>query len=126
MLQVRQLTQMGENAGAIVFYFAITSTVMGAMVMLATSVSNGNGMLMPQPWQWACLIGIGLIGGLAQIAMTLAFKYAQASALAPFDYLAIVFSVIIGFVVFDEVPDAMFWLAMPLILLGAMVAKGKR
>lgn len=123
MLQVRQLTQMGENPGAITFYFAITSTVMGAVVMLASS--NSNGILMPEQWQLACLIGIGLIGGLAQISMTLAFKYAQASALAPFDYLAIVFSVIIGFVAFDELPDTMFWLAMPLILFGAMVARGR-
>lgn len=119
LLQVRQLTQMGENPGAIAFYFAITSSVFGAIAMIIQL----DGQVMLAPWQWVCLFAIGLIGGFAQIAMTIAFKHAEASALAPYDYLAIVFAVIIGFVVFDEVPDMLFWLAMPLIILGAVIAK---
>ncbi|MBS9780209.1 MAG: DMT family transporter [Moraxellaceae bacterium] len=119
MLQVRQLTKMGEHTGAITFYFTITSTLISAVVML----SQTDNWITPEPWQWLCLIGVGFAGGMAQILMTTAFQYAEASALAPFDYLAIVFAVIIGFVVFAEVPDLMFWLAMPLIIGGAVIAK---
>lgn len=121
-LQIRQLTQMGENAGAIAFYFAITSSAVGLLGMIGMMGEFQS----PKLWQWVCLIAIGLIGGLAQITMTLAFKYAQASVLAPFDYFGIVCSVIIGFVVFAELPSLSFWLAMPLILLGAFVAKSNR
>ncbi len=118
LLQVRQLSKMGENPGAIALYFALTSTVMGGVLMLGHWV-------MPTLAQWLCLLGIGLLGGIAQIFMTLAFKYAEASAMAPYEYLSIVWAVIIGFVVFDEVPNAVFWLAMPLILLGAIIARPK-
>ncbi len=119
MLQVRQLTQMGENAGTITFYFAIVSSVISGMVTLSSSANH----VAPEPWQWLCLTAIGLAGGMAQILMTSAFKYAEASALAPYDYLAVVFAVIIGFVVFSEVPDMAFWLAMPLIIGGAVIAR---
>lgn len=116
LLQVRQLSKMGENSGAIAFYFALTSTVAGAVVMLGT-------WTMPTFTQWLILIAIGLSGGVAQIAMTLAYKYAEASAVAPYDYLSIVWAVVIGALVFGDVPDSVFWIAMPLILLGAFIAK---
>lgn len=119
MLQIRQLSKMGENPAAIAFYFALTSTVMGFIVML----SNWQ---LPTLTQWVCLIGIGFIGGIAQILMTMAFKYAEASAMAPYEYLSIIWAVIIGVVAFGEVPNWVFWIAMPLILFGGFIAKPRR
>ncbi len=121
MLQVRQLTQLGEHAGAITFYFAMTSTVISAVVMM----SNPANRVALESWQLLCLSAVGFAGGLAQILMTTAFQHAEASALAPYDYLAVVFAVIIGFLVFSELPDGMFWFAMPLIIIGAMIARTK-
>ncbi len=116
LLQVRQLSKMGENAAAIAFYFALTSTVMGIITIFA-------GWSLPSVSEWVLLISIGLLGGFAQILMTLAFKYAEASAMAPYDYLSIVWAVLIGIVLFGEIPSMLFWLAMPVILLGAYVAR---
>ncbi len=118
LLQVRQLSKMGENAAAIAFYFALTSTAMGIVTIFA-------GWSMPSLSEWMLLISTGLLGGVAQILMTLAFKYAEASAMAPYDYLSIVWAVLIGIVFFGEIPGAFFWLAMPVILLGAYVARPK-
>lgn len=116
ILQVRQLSKMGENAGTIAFYFAFTSTVFGAVALL-------DGWATPTLEQWLLLIGIGFIGGIAQIFMTLAYQYAEASALAPYEYLSIIWAVTIGIAVFGDVPDIFFWIAMPLILFGAIIAK---
>lgn len=119
LLQVRQLSKMGENPAAIAFYFALTSTALGAMALL-------GGWQTPTATQWLCLVAIGFVGGFAQIFMTVAYKYAEASAIAPYDYLSLLWAVIIGVVAFDEVPDVAFWVAMPLIVLGAVVAKPRR
>lgn len=119
LLQVRQLSKMGENSGAITFYFAITGTVVGAMTVY-------SGWSSPTTFQWFCLIAIGLIGGISQILMTISFKYAEASALAPYEYLSILWAVIMGVLFFSEVPNVFFWLAMPLILAGAIVARPAR
>ncbi|MCC8942271.1 DMT family transporter [Bradyrhizobium sp. Arg68] len=48
---------------------------------------------------------IGLMGGSAQIVLTIAYRSASVSVLAPFDYMALVYGFIMGFVFFSEVPD---------------------
>lgn len=116
MLQMRQLSRVGENAAVIALYFVMTSTIIGALTML-------NNWQTPTLSQLFMLIIIGLLGGVAQLLMILAYKYAEASALAPYEYLAILWSVLFGFIIFSEIPDMVFWLAMPLIVLGAMIAK---
>ncbi len=119
LIQVRRLTLLGEGAGAIAFWFAIVSALCG----LAT---------LPWGWVWpgaaglTLLIATGLAGGLAHILMTLSFSHADASALAPFEYLSVLWAVALGFIVFAEVPGLAFLVAGPLILVGAIVARSGR
>ena len=49
-------------------------------------------------------IGAGIIGGLGQIFGTNAYRFGDASVVAPFDYASILFAMAIGFAFFDEVP----------------------
>ncbi len=119
LLQVRQLTQMGENPATIAFYFTVCSSIIGFFAILLGDWKT------PDLNQLICLISIGLLGGIAQICLSIAFKYAEASAMAPYDYLSIVWAVIIGFIFFDEFPSWIFWIAMPLIILGVIIAKPK-
>ncbi|PJE25997.1 EamA domain-containing membrane protein RarD [Pseudooceanicola antarcticus] len=119
LLQVRRLTMLGEGAGAIAFWFAVVSALGG----LAT---------LPWGWSWpgpsglALLIATGLAGGLAHILMTLSFAHADASALAPFEYLSVLWAVILGFAFFAEVPGLAFVVAGPLVLIGAFIARPGR
>lgn len=59
----------------------------------------------PTPIEWFYLIGIGVTGALSQYWWILAFKAGEASVVAPFDYLRLLFAGMIGFAVFAEVPD---------------------
>ncbi len=119
LLQMKKLSKLGERTSTITIYFAITTTIIGAFTAFA-------GWINPSPIQWWCLIGIGIIGGIAQLLMVVAFSYAEASALAPYEYLSILWAVIMGIIFFAEIPNLYFYLAMPLILLGAIVAKPKK
>jgi drug/metabolite transporter (DMT)-like permease len=115
LIQVRKLTLAGEGAGAIAFWFAVTSAVGG----LAT---------LPLGWVWpppaiaGLLICTGLAGGIAHILMTLSFRHAGASALAPFEYVSVLWAVAFGFIFFAEVPSWTFLAAGTLIMAGAYVA----
>jgi drug/metabolite transporter (DMT)-like permease len=112
---VSRLTRAGEKAGAIAFWFAVVSALGG----LATLPLGWD---MPDPREALLLIGAGLAGGIAHILMTLSFRHAEAAALAPFEYLSVLWAVLLGLVIFSEVPSGWFFLAGPLILAGAVVA----
>ena len=115
LIQVRRLTVAGEKAGAIAFWFAVVSALGG----LATLPF---GWVWPNSLQLTLLIGAGLAGGIAHILMTLSFRHAEAAALAPFEYLSVLWAVMLGMTLFAEMPGLSFLLAGPLILAGAIIA----
>jgi drug/metabolite transporter (DMT)-like permease len=57
----------------------------------------------------------GLMCAAQQWLLTVSFRYAEASLLAPFEYLALVFAAIVGFVFWDEVPVLTTWLGAAVI-----------
>ena len=114
LLQIRRLTST-ENPGAIAFYFALVSAVGG----LATLPS---GWVTPSAQGMALLVAAGLFGGLAHIATTLSLKLAEASAIAPFEYLTLIWAVLTDLLLFGTPVGPAFFLAVPLLLTGAGVA----
>jgi drug/metabolite transporter (DMT)-like permease len=61
----------------------------------------------PTPFEWLLLTGVGLVGAFSQYLWILAFRAGEASAVAPFDYLRLLFAALIGIALFGEYPD--FW-----------------
>jgi drug/metabolite transporter (DMT)-like permease len=59
----------------------------------------------PTPFEWLLLTGVGLFGALSQYLWILAFRVGEASAVAPFDYLRLLFAALIGVALFSEYPD---------------------
>ncbi|MEL7099454.1 MAG: DMT family transporter [Pseudomonadota bacterium] len=94
-IHVRRLVQT-EHTAAIVFYFSITATLMSLLTVPL-------GWVWPSPQVLALMIGTGLLGGIAQILVTSAYRYGAASMLAPFDYASLIFAAVIGYVIFSEV-----------------------
>lgn len=54
--------------------------------------------------------------------MTVSFRQAEASLLAPFEYLTLLWAMFIGVVFFAETPGAAFLVAAPLVIAGAVLA----
>jgi len=67
------------------------------------------------------IIGAGLLGGVAQIMVTSSYRYGTVSMLAPFDYSSMIFAVIIGWLVFDEVPTSMILAGSVLVIAGGVL-----
>ena len=86
-----------------------------ALTVLAWSSLVGVVVLSPLVWsvwltpnasQWTILILLGVFNGLGQYLVIRAFMLASASLLAPFSYSIIIWSMLIGLVVFNSFPDA--------------------
>lgn len=118
LVQVRRLSKAGEKAGAIAFWFAVVSALAGLATLPA-------GWTVPTAEQAMLLFGSGLFGGIAHLLMTLSFRHADAAALAPFEYLSILWAALAGLLVFSEVPNESFLIAAPLIIAGSVVALPK-
>ena len=64
------------------------------------------GILVPDARGWAMLIGLGLFGGGGHFMVIQVLRRAQASVLAPFGYLQLVWATALGYLVFGDFPDA--------------------
>ena len=119
MVQIRRLTAT-ENPGAIAFWFA-------AVASLGGLASLHWGWIVPDAPTLGLLVLAGLLGGCAHIAMTVSFKLAEASALAPFEYVTLIWAVLADLWLFGTPVGPAFLLALPLLLTGAAVAgRGER
>ncbi|MWB76710.1 EamA family transporter [Pseudooceanicola sp. 216_PA32_1] len=95
-IHIRNMVQV-EQTSAIVFWFSMTSSVLALLTV-------PFGWVVPHGWEWVWLISSGLIGGIGQICLTSAYRFADASLVAPFDYASMIFAVLIGYFLFAEVP----------------------
>lgn len=120
LIMVRSLSRT-ESPGAIAFYFVIASMIGGVFTL-------PMGWVAPDLSALLFLVLAGLFGGFAHIAMTLAFRHAEASLLAPFEYLAILWPVLADIFLFDMRLSPAFIAALPLVLAGAALAaaEGRR
>ncbi len=105
-IQTRRLTGSETNS-AIVFYFSLFCAV-------ASLLTWPFGWAQPTSGQLYALVAIGFLGGIGHLLMTESFRLAPASVIAPFDYTAILWAFVLGFLVFAEVPT-------PLVFVGAAI-----
>ena len=68
------------------------------------------------PLVWAILLGLGIIGGAAQIAMTRSLTLGPVSTVVPMDYTALLWATALGWLVFDRLPAASTWAGAPVIV----------
>jgi len=96
MLQVRSLVRT-EKSAVIVIWFSLTASVAGLLTI-------PFGWQPIDAWQAFFLVSAGFCGGIAQIFMTQAYRHAEASTVAPFEYTSILLAIVIGYFAFGEHP----------------------
>lgn len=80
----------------------------------------------PDLTQLALLIAVGLFGTGVQRCLTRAYAAADATVVVPFDFSRLIFSAILGFILFEEFPDIWTWAGGLLICLGVLwMARGE-
>lgn len=112
VLLVRDLVRT-ERAATIVLWFSLTASGMALF-----SIPFGwQAMNTPQV---LLLIMSGIFGGLGQILMTTAYRHAEASTVAPFEYTSMILAITIGYLAFGNIPT-LYTLVGGTIVIGAGV-----
>ena len=118
---IRRLAGVDAPATSI-FY----SVLLGAIIM---SIWLPFLWKMPTAWtDWALLCSLGVFGALGHYCVAKAMTYASANFVAPFNYTQMIGSVIVGYLMFAEVPDFYTWLGTAVVVgAGLMVGwQGRR
>lgn len=104
-IQVRKLVNT-ETTAAIVFTFMMLCAVMGlATWPLGEAVPVLGRWIVPTRWQGFVLVMVGVFGGLGQIFLTMSYRYADTSLIAPFEYFSMIWAIVMGYLVFSDLPS---------------------
>jgi len=104
----------GEHPLAITFYFSMTTVICSALTAF-------GGWPMPTPEQWFFIGLSALFGVFGQLLMTMSYRYAEASTLAPLDYTNLLLAVALGYYFFAEVPHWSMWIGAPLVITAGLI-----
>lgn len=103
-----------ETTTAIVFYFSLNSAALSLVTL-------PFGWVVPAPGTAAVLVACGLLGGVGQVFLTSAYRHADASVVAPFDYASMLLAVAIGYAFFGEVPGRAVLAGAALVILAGVL-----
>ena len=103
-----------DGAFAIAFY---SNAVPAAYMALPVLVMGEGVELTDVPW----LFALGLCGTLIWVLMSIAYARAPAQKLAPMEYTGLIWSALMGWLIFHEVPAGLFWLGALVIILACLI-----
>ena len=95
---VGRVISRSEPSATLVFWTTLSMALGG-------SVLGASQWVDILPAHWPLLFGLSITGFLGQLAITEAFRHGQASAVAPFEYTALAWAVVLDWLFWQAVPD---------------------
>lgn len=98
----------------VVMYFPLVATP----VMIVFSLFN---WVTPVGWDWALLLGIGILTQFAQLYMTKSYQLSEVNTVAPLKYIGVIFALTWDIALFDFVPNGQMILGIVLVIGGVLL-----
>ena len=112
-ITIRQLSST-EPVWLISFYFSLSITLLSFLTI-------PQGWVMPSLNHFVLLSFIGIFGGVANLWLSQSYKYSEVSLVTPLKYLALVFAIIFGFFIWDEVPTIKNLVGAFLVIISTLI-----
>lgn len=103
-----------EKPMIIIFYFSLISLIFSLPLMSMNFV-------MPTTTEMIILMLTGIFASIGQFGLTHAYRYAKASEVSIYTYSGIIFATIIGFIIWNEIPDILSIFGGLLIILSGYI-----
>ncbi len=112
-IYLRRLTKT-ETSGSAVLSFSLAT-------MALSLFSLPLGWVVPTAADWGLIAICGIAGGFGQLCVAESLRFAEASVVAPFEYLAFPIASIAAILLFDEYPDSNIWWGLPFVIAGGLL-----
>ncbi|EAS43194.1 hypothetical protein P3TCK_09758 [Photobacterium profundum 3TCK] len=103
-----------EDSSVIIFYFPLIALPLSVLFL-------GNDFVMPDTEALLLLLFVGISTQVGQIGLTKAMQTEVASKATAYSYVQVVFSIILGWLFFSELPSIWTWAGGTLIIIGAFI-----
>jgi drug/metabolite transporter (DMT)-like permease len=108
----RLLSYTERNHTVLFYYFGITG-----IVCLPASLYQ---WVSPTLWDWGGILAIGILTAGMIWCNFRAFHFAKATVLGPFFYSSVIYSVILDWALYVEVPNLLAWIGIAFVCLGGI------
>jgi len=127
MLSLAALAILGASLGYAVSAITVrllarTDSTQAMMVWLMVLMTLGAGALAWPQWTpiqardlWL-IAGLGVAGSIGQYAVTEAFRLGEASLIAPLEYTALIWGVLLDLTLWGVLPDSVTWIGAAIIV----------
>ena len=112
-IAIRKLSST-EPVWLISFFFSFS-------ILIFSFFSLYQQWIMPSFIDLILLSSIGILGGIANLWLSQSYKYSEVSLVSPLKYLALVFAIIFGYLVWDEIPTIKTLMGALLVILSSFI-----
>lgn len=108
-----------EPPGVLAFYTIPVSALLGALLTVGEWQA-------PAGTDWVLFAIAGCCGATAHLLVAMAYRHANAAVIAPFEYTALIWIGLAGYIFWNEQPDAYTWVGGVGVILGGWLAMRSR
>ncbi len=112
-ITIRKLSTT-EPVWLIGFFFSFS-------IMILSFFTFYQGWIVPNVRDLLLLSMIGILGGLANLWLTQSYKYSEVSLVTPLKYLALVFAIIFGYFIWEEIPTTKTLIGAFLVIISSFI-----
>ena len=112
-IAIRKLSST-EPVWLISFFFSFS-------IMILSFFSFYQNWILPSFIDLFLLAMIGILGGLANLWLSQSYKFSEVSLVTPLKYLALIFAIMFGYFIWDEIPTLKTLLGAALVILSSFI-----
>ena len=112
-ITIRKLSST-EPVWLISLFFSIS-------ILIFSFFSLYQDWIMPSVIDLTLLSSIGILGGTANLWLSQSYKFSEVSLVSPLKYLALVFAIVFGYFVWDEIPTLKTLMGALLVILSSFI-----
>ncbi len=112
-IAIRKLSST-EPVWLISFFFSFS-------ILIFSFFSLYQKWIMPSLIDLILLSSIGILGGIANLWLSQSYKFSEVSLVSPLKYLALVFAIVFGYFIWDEIPTIKTLIGALLVILSSFI-----